>query len=145
MSSVMVWLIGRMSAVFCILIAAALLFWIIPRNTGAGFGAGLSPSTMPTAAAWMIGFGGLLALFERSSRDNADSVLLRRSGLFLALVACAVAMFGLAGFVWVAPVLALSTMLMAGERRPVPLVAGATVIPFLLWLVVAIGLGRPLP
>lgn len=141
----MSWLTGRASAIVMLVVSAALILWVIPANTDPGYGGSLQPATVPTIAAALMGMGALLSLFEPGARDRPDGALFRRTAVFFGLIVLSIAVTRFAGFVWVAIPLCLSVMLVSGERRVVWLIAGALGIPFAVWLIFAVGLGRPLP
>lgn len=141
----MSWLIGRASALLIVVVSALLVIWVIPANTGPGYAGSLQPATMPTIAAGLMGLGALLSLFEPAARDTPDLAHLRRAAVVLGLLLGAVLLTPVVSFKWVAPLLCLVTMLMAGERRPLWLAAGTTLVPTLLWLVFEVGLNHPLP
>jgi putative tricarboxylic transport membrane protein len=122
-----------------------LLFAVIPQQTEIMDYGWMRPQTLPNAMAIVIAVSGvILALRPRGAlafepRQGA------RAAIYLGLVAGGVWLISLFGFEIVAPLLALLLMLLMGERRPRWLALGAAVIPFTIWLVVPVLLGRPLP
>jgi len=64
---------------------------------------------------------------------------------YIAIIAVGVAAISNFGFLKVSPVLSLALMLSMGERRWVWLISGAAGVPFAIWLVVVVFLGRLLP
>lgn len=122
-----------------------LLFIVIPRHTEVvGYG-WMRPQTLPNAMAIVIaGAGAVLALRPRGAVDF-EWRRAARAALYLALLAVGVYLISLYGFELVAPLLALAMMVLIGERRPLWLAIGAAGIPFVIWLVVPVLLGRPLP
>lgn len=122
-----------------------LLFIVIPRHTEVvGYG-WMRPQTLPNAMAIVItAAGAVLALRPRGAVDF-EWRRAARAALYLALLAVGVYLISLYGFEVVAPLLALAMMVLIGERRPLWLAIGAAGIPFVIWLVVPVLLGRPLP
>jgi hypothetical protein len=140
----MVWLIRRGSAIFVLICAVSMLIWILPAQVPDGFDGYAQPGTLPRILAWMLVIGAVLALFEPTSRDAPDVALLRRSLVFLGIVALSFAGTVAIGFKWVAPILTLALMVAAHERRLGWLAVGAGLVPFLVWLLFDVILGRPL-
>lgn len=122
-----------------------LLFIVIPRHTEVvGYG-WMRPQTLPNAMAIVIAAAGaVLALRPRGAVDF-EWRRAARAALYLALLAVGVYLISLYGFELVAPLLALAMMVLIGERRPLWLAIGAAGVPFVIWLVVPVLLGRSLP
>jgi glucan phosphoethanolaminetransferase (alkaline phosphatase superfamily) len=104
----------------------------------------VQPGTMPMIMAWLLGLGAFFALFEGTSKDAPDIVLLKRSALFLAVLGLSLVLTLHVGFKWAAPVLSLSVMLLSYERRLAWMAVGAGLIPLMIWLLFDVFLGRPL-
>ena len=67
------------------------------------------------------------------------------SGIFVSAAFIAVFGFHKFGFIYTAPIFALSIMLLIGEKRILWLLLGVFLIPFLILLIVEQLLGRLLP
>lgn len=140
----MTWLIRRGSALFMLAVAAVTIIWIIPAQVPTGLDGYVQPGTMPRIMAWLLAIGAFLALFEGTSHDAPDLALLARAALFMGILGLSLALTLYIGFKWAAPVLSLSVMLLAYERRLAWMAVGAGLIPLLIWLLFDVLLGRPL-
>lgn len=138
-------LTGRASALLFLMLSILLVGWIIPSNAGPGYTGSLQPATLPTLAAALMGIGALVSLLEPGGRERLYGARLRRTAVYLGLLALPAGMMSLIGLIWTAPALILATMLTAGERRPAWLALGTILVPLAIWAIFEIGLGRPLP
>ena len=127
-------------------LGAALIFWIVPAATGPALFALVSPQFYPLLAAWLlVAAGAGLAVSGGAAAANVP----RRRGAAAALAAAglglAVFLMLKIGFVAAGAAVALAVMLLAGERRIPFLIGLPAILPFLLWLLFDVLLGRPLP
>ncbi|MQY43980.1 hypothetical protein GG681_15140 [Epibacterium sp. SM1969] len=102
------------------------------------------PSTVPTIALVILTAAAVVQLFTSKSSVTVDLLVCIRAALFVAMMVLAVWLMQRFGFEYVAPVLAISVMLLIGERRWHWLVIGGGVIPIGVWLIVERLLDRTL-
>ncbi len=135
----------RYLGLFFICFGALLYAVIIPWQVETVDYGWLKPRTLPRILAIGLGLCGVAMLVwpPHDARPSLSPWI--RSSLFAGLLVVALVLMGGLGFVWVAPVLALAVMLLAGERRLFWLVAGAVAMPAAIWFCVVILLERPLP
>lgn len=138
-------LLNRSSGLFFVAFGIVLYFVVIPYDTEPVDYGWVRPQSVPNAMAWIIAIAGLVQLIRPRGGISADIARMSRAALHLLIVACGVLAISQFGFRLVSPLLALTIMLTVGERRPVWLVLGVIGIPVLIWFVVAVLLGRPLP
>jgi putative tricarboxylic transport membrane protein len=138
-------ILNRFSGCFIICLGLLLYFFIIPYDTEVVDYGRVRPQTVPSAMAWILIVAGAILAIEPSGETNFDPRGAARAGLFLAIVAAGVYSISYVGFIFVSPVLALVIMLLMGERRFLWLALGAFGTPSVIWIVVAVLLGRPLP
>ena len=128
-------------------LGAALIFWIVPAATGPALFALVSPQFYPLLAAWLLVAAG--AGLAVSGIGGAAVDVPRRRGAAAAVAAAglgsAVFLMLKIGFVAAGAAVVLAVMLLAGERRIPFLVGLPATLPFLLWLLFDVLLGRPLP
>lgn len=136
---------NRLLGLFFAVFGLILLFVVIPGQTEVVEARWMRPQTLPDAMAAVIAVSGVVLAFRPRGDVAFEWRKAWRAGLYLGLIAVAVYVISLFGFEIVAPVLALTMMLMIGERRPLWLAVGAAGIPFVIWLAVPVMLGRPLP
>jgi putative tricarboxylic transport membrane protein len=105
----------------------------------------LRPRTLPYMIAVVLGLCGLALTLRPVGDARPGTVPWARASVFAVVLVAGLALMARVGFVWCAPPLALTLMLLAHERRPVWLVMGAAVMPALIWFAVAVLLERPLP
>ncbi len=138
-------MITRASGLFLALLGLALYAIIIPHETESVDYGWVRPETIPNLTALvLLAAGAKLALAPEGSAELIGSQALR-AALFLGLAGLAVFLMGRFGFAYVAPAFAAVQMLLIGERRPVWLLAGVVVVPFVIWFAVTVVLDRPLP
>lgn len=131
---------------FCVAIfGAALILWIMPAHTETVSSGWIKPQTLPRACGiGLIALGLWLAAFPggdtKLSGYEAGMVT-----LCAALSAGALWAMGRYGFLAVAPILAACLVAMIGERRWPWIAASVLGAPAIIWLVVPVLLGRPLP
>ncbi len=138
-------LLNRSSGLFFIAFGIFLYFVVIPYDTESVDYGWVRPQTVPNAMAWIIIIAGLAQLIRPTGSVSADIAKMSRAAMHLLIVAGGVLAISQFGFRLVSPLLALAIMLTVGERRPVWLALGVIGIPVLIWFVVAVLLGRPLP
>ena len=122
-----------------------LLFVIFPIAIEDIDDGSIRPDTLPNAlAGFLVACGILLALKpgESTSRDPRELMMVL---LYLAVMALGLFAMSDFGFVIVAPFLALTIMMLFGERRLGWLALGCVGMPAAIWFLVAHVLERPLP
>lgn len=135
----------RASGAFFLIFGLALVFGIIPNYVEDPTGGSISPRTLPIAYSCLIALGGFLLIIWPTGHELQDWRYIYRTLLFSAVLGISIYAISWFGFVVVAPFLALTIMLMVGERRPLLLLAGTVVMPAVIWLFVTQFLDRPLP
>lgn len=135
----------RLSGAFFFLAGLALYFHVIPNYVDVVDYGAIHPATMPNALAILLSICGAALILRPTAQQPPDLRLMLRAGLYLAVLVAGIAAMSWFHFVYVAPPLALAIMLLIGERRPLWLLTGVAVIPFLIWLVVRVALDRSLP
>ncbi len=141
----MLWLLSRASGLVCIIAGLVLYFLIIPAQIEVGEPALILPDTLPNAMALAMAFAGILILFESGEDHKADFRLLLRTFLFLAVLVVAFFLINQIGLLWTAPIMGGVIMILAHERRPVWILVGTVLVPFFMWLLFEVLLGRVLP
>lgn len=136
---------NRLLGLFVALLGLVLLFAVIPWQTEVIETGWMRPQTLPNATAAVITVSGLMLALRPRGAVDFEWRATGRAALYLALVAAGVWLISRFGFELVAPLLALTLMLVIGERRPFWLLLGGAGIPFAIWLAVPVLLDRPLP
>jgi putative tricarboxylic transport membrane protein len=126
---------------------AGLVLWlfIIPAHTETVDYGWMRPQTLPAACAIALMLLGTAEVVKPGAPVRLDLHEALRVGLFAALALLAVWAMTRFGFLVTAPVFALTTMFLVGERRPGWLAAGAIAMPGAIWLVAVPLLDRTLP
>ena len=137
-------LTDRITGAALIMLGGLLVWWIIPwqaEEVGYGW---LRPRTLPYILAVGIAVCGVWMIL-RPVVEELPQVNWPRAALYAGLLVGGLALMSRFGFLWIGPPMALVLMLIAGERRPLWLAAGAAGTPAVIWLAVAVLLERPLP
>ena len=134
----------RLSGAFFLLAGLALVFLVIPAFVDDVQDGNIAPATLPVLLSWVIAGGGAWLMVKPSGFRAPPHRQMVRAGLVVGILAGAVGLMSVIGFMLVSPVLALVLMRICGERRPLWLVVGALVMPALIWFCVAFLLGRVL-
>jgi len=134
----------RMSGLVFFLAAVVMLLWVIPAQVETAEDGVIQPGTLPSALCWLIMVCGAWLVIRpgEASLPPGDQVF--RAAVHMGVLVGGVMTMASFGFVRVAPILALATMLLIGERRPLWLAAGALALPAMIWVFVVQILGRPL-
>ena len=131
-----------------VVLLAALLLWqvVIPDQVDEASYGWMRPRTLPLIATAAMGlFGALLIVFASPKPLPRSAVPFLRIAGVAAIIAIAIVVINLIGFLVVAPALALAVSLLCGERRWPWLLAAAAAAPAAIWLIVSVLLARPLP
>jgi putative tricarboxylic transport membrane protein len=136
---------NRASGLFFALLGLALYGLVIPRQTELVEYGWVRPETVPNVAALVLLAAGAKLTLAPEGAVELVGLQALRAALFLGLAGLAAFLMGRVGFVYVAPAFALAQILLIGERRPVWLLTGVVVIPFLIWYAATTLLDRPLP
>lgn len=135
-------------------LALVLYFYLIPTWVGdTTFGA-MSPRFFPRFGTILIGLGGIALMFgalltRKSEVEIGDTPLKDKTGL-LKVFLIAVAMVGFIllfqwfGYLYAAPPLIASLMLVFGGRNPLAIVLVSTATTAVLFIVFSYGLNLPL-
>lgn len=135
----------RVSGAFFLLFGLALYFLIIPAYVETVDGGNLSPNTVPNWIAITIAVCGGLLVLKPTDQSTPDLRALMITGAYAGVLALSIYGMSLFGFEVIGPILAFVLMWMIGERRPLWLIAGAIVMPLIIWFLVTYPLGRALP
>lgn len=136
----------RLSGVFFVIFAAAMIWGVIPVQTETVYPDGsIPPEVLPMFYAAMIGlFGAALACQHEEARA-LDLRQAAKTAVFFLLAMAGVLAMKHFGFLLAAPALALVLLWLVGERRPLWLALGGFAGPLLIWTVFEVLLGRLLP
>ncbi len=137
--------LNRLSGIIAAVFGIILLVWIIPRHTEAVDYGWLRPATLPRVTAVIIIISGIIHLLFPSGTAQFDARPALRAGLFFGISLAGLFVMHHLGFLITAPLLAMTLMLMVGERRPLWLFAGAAMVPLGIWTAIDLLLKRPLP
>lgn len=138
-------LANRMAGLAVAGFGTALLVWLIPAHTEAvGYG-WMRPQTLPQICGALLVPLGLWLALRPGGAVALDAGEAAICALVAALSAAAIWAMGRFGFLVTAPVFAALLVAVIGERRWVWIAAGVLVAPAVIWLVVPVLLGRPLP
>lgn len=135
----------RIAALIVVTLGLVLLFVIFPIAIEDIDDGSIRPDVLPnTLAGFLAACGILLALKpgEPTTRDPRELMMVL---LYLAIMALGLFAMSHFGFVIVAPFLALTIMMLFGERRLGWLALGCVGMPAAIWFLVAHVLERPLP
>lgn len=137
----------RLSGIVVILFGAVLYWAIVPWQVETADYGWLRPRTLPRILAVILMLAGAWQVLGASTPPDAraGAVPWARGALFAAVLIASLALMAQVGFLVVAPVMALTIMLLTGERRPLWLGLGTLGAPAAIWLGVAVLLERPLP
>ena len=105
----------------------------------------IKPDTLPNAIAAFLVVWGILLAIKRGEQTKRDFQELMLVLLYLAIIAAGLFAISHFGFLIVSPFLALSIMLIFGERRLIWLALGCVGMPAIIWFLVIQVLERPLP
>ncbi|MGH1359495.1 MAG: tripartite tricarboxylate transporter TctB family protein [Burkholderiaceae bacterium] len=138
----------RLSGLFFLLLGAVFYWMVIPAQTEMVDYGWVLPQTLPNLTAILIAACGASLLIRPPPAEQPPPGINpspARAGLALGILLAGVWLIGQIGFMLAAPPLALSVMLLIGERRKRWLALGTLGMPALIWFAVAVLLERPLP
>ena len=122
-----------------------LLFVIYPIEIEDINDGSIRPDTLPNAIAGFLVICGIWLALKPGESAARDPRELTMVVLYIAVMAIGLFAMSHFGFVIVSPFMALTIMLLFGERRPIWLALGCVGMPAVIWLLVAQILERPLP
>ncbi|NKB63096.1 MAG: hypothetical protein GKR95_13570 [Gammaproteobacteria bacterium] len=122
-----------------------LYLFIIPRFVDSSQSSWIRPDTIPLATSFVIVLCGAFLVFKPTAHSLQNLRGHFKAVLFFLLLALGLYAMSMFGFVYIAPLLALSLMLLIGERRLLWLGLGVIGVPFAIWLLVVRVLERSLP
>ena len=122
-----------------------LLFVIYPIEIEDINDGSIRPDTLPNAIAGFLVICGIWLALKPGESAARDPRELTMVVLYIAVMAIGLFAISHFGFVIVSPFMALTIMLLFGERRPIWLALGCVGMPAVIWLLVAQILERPLP
>ncbi len=135
--------LNRLTGAACALAGLCLLLVVIPDQVEAIEDSGIQPATVPRAIAWVLMVAGAFHAVFPTGDTPFDGREALRVVLYLAIVGTGVYLISEVGFVYVAPALVLTIMLVMGERRWSVLWTAA--LPVGVWAILEFLLERPLP
>lgn len=127
-------------AVGCI----AFLLLVLPEQVDAFASGVIRPATIPAATLVLMAISAMVMVFEPMKEKDANAEFLVRMAFIVACFFCALITLNFIPFQYVMPVFAFVTMVQIGERRWLWLIAGS-LVPVLVWFLIEVVLGRPLP
>ena len=138
-------LVNRLSASFFIFLGLAFIYFIFPIEIEKLDYGWVRPQTLPNICAFLLIIFGIVQFIFPKGKVVLEFEQILWSGVFVSVAFIAVFGFHKFGFIYTAPIFALSIMLLIGENRIIWLILGAIVIPFSVWQIVENLLGRFLP
>ena len=138
-------LVNRLSASFFIFLGLSLIYFIFPVEIESLDYGWVRPQTLPNICALLLIIFGIVQFIFPKGKVVLEFEQILWSGVFVSAAIIAVFGFHKFGFIYTAPIFALSIMLLIGEKRILWLLLGVFLIPFLILLIVEQLLGRLLP
>ena len=138
-------LVNRLSASFFIFLGLAFIYLIFPIEIEKLDYGWVRPQTLPNTCAFLLIVFGIFQFIFPKGKVVLEFEQILWSGVFVSAAFIAVFGFHKFGFIYTAPIFALSIMLLIGEKRILWLSLGTIVIPFSVWMIVENLLGRLLP
>ena len=135
----------RLSGAVFLFFGLAMYFAVIPAFVEQAEGSNIAPNTLPNILSWVIAVGGAWLVLKPTPHQTQDLRYFARALMHGAILSAGIYAMTWIGFLYVAPFLALSIMLVIGERRPHWLVLGAIGMPAVIWFIVTQILDRTLP
>ena len=136
--------IYRIASAVIALVSILCLLFVLPAQVDPFASGIIRPATIPTVTLALMAVCAVVMFFEPVKEKDTEAEFLIRLALIIAWLLCALITLNYLPFQYVMPVFALLTMVQIGERRWYWLTAG-TLVPVLVWLLIEIVLGRPLP
>jgi len=138
-------LVNRLSASFFIFLGLSLIYFIFPVEIESLDYGWVRPQTLPNICAFLLIIFGIVQFIFPKGKVVLEFEQILWSGVFVSVAFIAVFGFHKFGFIYTAPIFAVSIMLLIGEKRILWLLLGVFLIPFLILLIVEQLLGRLLP
>ena len=138
-------LVNRLSASFFIFLGLAFIYFIFPIEIEKLDYGWVRPQTLPNICAFLLIIFGIVQFIFPKGKVVLEFEQILWSGVFVLAAFIAVFGFHYLGFIYTAPIFALSIMFLLGEKRILWLLLGVFLIPFLILLIVEQLLGRLLP
>tara|TARA_B100000686_G_scaffold338670_1_gene411521 strand:+ start:372 stop:791 length:420 start_codon:yes stop_codon:yes gene_type:complete len=138
-------LVNRLSASFVIFLGLSLIYFIFPVEIESLDYGWVRPQTLPNICALLLIIFGIVQFIFPKGKVVLEFEQILWSGVFVSAAFIAVFGFHKFGFIYTAPIFAVSIMLLIGEKRILWLLLGVFLIPFLILLIVEQLLGRLLP
>ena len=135
----------RIAGLIVATLGLLLLFIIFPFAIEDIDDGSIRPDTLPNALAGFQVVCGILLAIKPGQQVKNDPQEFIMVLIYLAVIAVTLFAMSRFGFVIVSPFLALTIMLVFGERRPIWLGLGCMGMPAAIWLLVVQILDRPLP
>ena len=134
----------RASGLFFVLFGALLHFWVIPTFVDSSEGSWVKPDAIPNAVAVIMSIGGCILFIKPTQHQTQDAQTFLRAGIYFAILVSGLWGIFKFGFVYCAPLLALTLMLTIGEKRVRWLCVGVIATPTVIWLLMDVILERGL-
>ena len=138
-------LVNRLSASFFIFLGLAFIYFIFPIEIEKLDYGWVRPQTLPNICAFLLIIFGIVQFIFPKGKVVLEFEQILWSGVFVSAAFIAVFGFHYLGFIYTAPIFALSIMFLLGEKRILWLLLGVFLVPFIIWLTVQELLGRFLP
>ena len=135
----------RASGLFFLLFGVAMYVYVNPTYIESVDSGTIAPATMPNIVSIVIAICGAILIFKPTTHQVRDPALIFKTGLYVGILVAGLYAMSWFGFEYVAPVLALTLMLLIGERRPFWIGLGVVVMPVTIWFLVTQVLERALP
>ena len=127
-------LVNRLSASFFIFLGLSLIYFIFPVEIESLDYGWVRPQTLPNICALFLIIFGIVQFIFPKGKVVLEFEQILWSGVFVSAAFIAVFGFHKFGFIYTAPIFALSIMLLIGEKRILWLLLGVFLIPFLILL-----------
>ena len=138
-------LVNRLSASFVIFLGLSLIYFIFPVEIESLDYGWVRPQTLPNICALLLIIFGIVQFIFPKGKVVLEFEQILWSGVFVLAAFIAVFGFHYLGFIYTAPIFALSIMFLLGEKRILWLLLGVFLVPFIILLTVQELLGRFLP
>jgi len=136
--------IHRVAPAIIAVLGIVFLLLVLPGQIDPFVTGTITPGTIPSATVIIGVICAVFMVFERPSGAAVDPEFLIRLAVIVTMVIGAAVALRYLSYQFVMPVFALAIMLFIGERRW-PLLAFGACLPVVIWLLIEVVLGRPLP
>ena len=135
----------RLSGTFFFIFGLAMYSVVIPVFVEQADDGNIAPNTLPNILSWMLTIGGGWLVLKPTPHQIQDLRFFTRALMHAGILCAGIYGISWIGFLYVAPLLALTIMIVIGERRPHWLALGAIGMPTFIWFLITQVLDRSLP